>query len=229
MRPAPLLVVACSALVGIACGIGAGLLMGDTTTYADPLALGVPLHNRACTDESLVVLAWGDKRAPLAAGVQEDPGHASYLATSQSCKTAWTRNGHGTPRYVAYVGPFGTGADACRVGMTAQYKGDLVTGLRSGNTNPVECTCYLPAASMPQLRSGMTVSVVDGMWIRSLQRILSDLGYLPRDRITGYYDQSTIDAVKQFQSVRGGIKPNGVVGSDTWGSLITKGCRLYDS
>jgi hypothetical protein len=227
VRRAPLLAVACSALFGVLCGVGGGLLI-DTGSFADPLGLGVPLRNQSCTGETLVMLGWGGRRPALAAGVQENPEHASYLDTKHSCETAWAINASASPRYVVYLGPFATDK-ACQTRMTTEYRGALVTRLRAHNSEPVECTCYLPVASRPQLRGGMDVVGTDTIWIRSLQRILGDLGYLKPDRTNGYYDQTTMEAVKQFQSERAGINPNGVVGSDTWRALINKGCPLYDS
>jgi hypothetical protein len=227
VRSVPLVAVACSALAGIVCGVVGGLLI-DSGPVEDPLGLGVPLHNQSCTGKTLVLLGWGERRPALAAAVVKDPARASYLDTTQSCPTAWALKGRASPRYVVYLGPFDTGP-ACKTRITAEYRGALVTRLHSGNSDPVECTCYLPVASMPVLRVGMDVSGTDTIWIRSLQRILGDLGYLRPDRITGSYDQASMEAVKQFQSERGGIVPNGVVDADTWRSLINKGCHLYDS
>lgn len=229
MRPTSLLAVAVSAVVGVGCGVGGGLLTDiGGKGHQDPLAIGVPLVNRSCNGESLLVVAIGNAAPPLAAAVAEDP-HLSYLDTSQSCHTAWTQHG-ATERYAAYLGPFASPAQACSLRMTEAHRGDFVTRLHDGNQDPVSCVCYRAYSAMPILRPGMDVGIVDGIWIRALQRVLTDLGYLAGGHVSGFYDLATIDAVKQFKHQEGIPLPfNGVVESATWHALVSKGCRLYDS
>jgi hypothetical protein len=227
VRPASLLAVAVSALVGVVCGVGGGLLLNQGGSFADPLGLGVPLHDEDCSGQTLLLVGWGSAPS-LASGITEDPDHARYLDTEHSCDTAWPLDGHQNARYVAYVGPFRTRQAACALRMTSKYKGDLVTNLADGNTDTVECACYLPVASRPLLRQGMETSDSDGIWIRSLQKMLADLGYSAPDRVTGVYDNATVTAVSSFQADQG-IPPNGVMNPTTWGSLVTHGCKLYRS
>lgn len=227
MRPAALLAVAVSALLGVVCGVGGGLLLSHHDSFQDPLGLGVPLRNQPCNGQTLLLVGWGSQPA-LATGIQENPAHAHYLDTRQSCDTAWARNGHASPHYVAYVGPFSTRQAACALRVTGTYRGDLVTHLTDGNADTVECACYLPYSSMPLLRTGMVPSVSDGIWIRSLQKILADLGYGSADHVNGFYDTATVAAVRRFQ-VDQGLDANGVVNTSTWQSLGTQGCKLYQS
>jgi hypothetical protein len=227
VRHPRLLAVAVSAAVGVACGVGGALLIGDRTPVVDPLQLNVSLVNQTCDGKTLLMLGWGGSKTPLAAGLAEDPGHGHYLETRHSCDTAWTLNGHGNPRYVAYLGPFDT-VKACQMRMTTQFRGDRVTSLNSGNTDPVQCVCYLPSASMPLLRIGSDPSALNSIWIRSLQGMLADLGLLPPGHETAIYDLATEAAVKQLQTERA-LPTNGVVDPVTWGSLKTRACGLYDS
>jgi peptidoglycan hydrolase-like protein with peptidoglycan-binding domain len=228
VRHPRLLAVAVSAVVGIAGGVGGALLIHDSPPIIDPLQLGVSLVNQTCTGQTLLMLGWGPAASPLSAGLQENPGHGHYLETKQSCDTAWGLKGHGSPRYVAYLGPFDTRAQACELRMTAQYRGDRVTSLNAGNTDPVECVCYLPSVTMPLLRIGSDPSALNSIWIRSLQGMLADLRHLPPDHVTGVYDLATEAAVKEFQNERA-LPTSGVVDTATWSSLKTKACGLYDS
>ena len=114
MRPSSLLAVAVSAVVGAVCGVGGGLLIDNGPTYPDPLGVDVPLVNQPCQpNESLLVLGMGGTQSAIAAAVTNVPGAgARYLATRDSCDTAWNRAGHAAARYVAYHGPFST-SEAC--------------------------------------------------------------------------------------------------------------------
>jgi hypothetical protein len=226
VRPTSLLAVAVSAVVGVGCGVGGGLLMGRHGTV-DPLQLGVSLANQRCTGGTLLILGWGST-SRLATGIAEDPDQAHYLDTQASCTVAWAPNGPADPRYVAYVGPFDTTVQACQQRMTVEFRGDRVITLDANNTSSVQCVCYLPSVSMPLLRIGLDPTALNSIWIRSLQGMLADLGLLPPDRETGVYDLATEAAVKQLQSERA-LPTNGVVDAATWSALKNKACALYDS
>jgi hypothetical protein len=227
VRPAPVLAVAASALIGVACGIGGGLLTDSGgSPHEDPLALGISLVNRSCTGDSLLVVASGNTSSQLASAAAEYP-QASYLDTRASCSTAWNEYGP-DPRYVAYLGPFPSTTDACSQRMTAQHRGDFVTRLHAGNQEPVRCLCYQAYSSLPTLRIGMDPTTLAGIETRGMQRVLTDLGYLTPGHMTGFYDRPTVDAVKRFQQDHG-LPFNGVVNTTTWKVLITKGCLLYSS
>ncbi|WP_151083828.1 peptidoglycan-binding domain-containing protein [Nocardioides cynanchi] len=228
MRPASLLAVVVSAILGAVCGVGGGLALDRHRdgSFSDPLALGIHLENQSCTDGTLVVVATGDSAPALATAVAQDP-HLRYLDTRHSCATAWAEQGP-TPRYAAFLGPFASRQEACATRMTAEHRGDFVTRLHDGDAKPVRCVCYEPASAMPVLRSGLEASVLDGIWVRAMQRVLTDLGYLAKGHMSSFYDQPTVAAVEQFQS-ESGLRANGVVGPATWAALVTRGCKLYAS
>jgi hypothetical protein len=226
VRPKSLLAVAVSAVVGVAGGVGAGLLI-DRAGFVDPLQLGVSLANQSCTGDTVLILGWGSKTR-LATGVAEDPDHAHYLDTARSCNISWAPNSRDNPRYVAYVGPFDTTVKACQLRMTVQFRGDRVTSLDASNTAPAQCVCYLPSVGMPLLRIGMDPTAGKSIWIRSLQGMLADLDLLPVSGKTGIYDLATEAAVKQLQADRV-LPTNGVVDPATWSGLKNKACGLYDS
>jgi len=228
VRHPRLLAVAVSAVVGVACGVAGGLLIGHQGPIVDPLNVGAPLVNQTCNGQSLLMLRWGGSSSPVGAGIAKDPSHhARYLDTTASCPTAWALAGHSAPRYVAYLGPY-SAVQACQLRMTKHYRGTRVTTLTAGNADPVMCACRLPTAGMPQLRTGMGPSAFASIWIRALQRELIDLGVLRAGHPNGVYDPVTVAAVKRFQSEHS-LPPKGVVDSTTWDSLQNKACILYDS
>jgi hypothetical protein len=223
-----MLAVAVSAVLGVLLGIGSGIWLdrGGNGSFADPLSLGIHEQNQSCTGDTLVVVATGAGAPQLAPAVTQNRD-LRYLDTSESCPTAWMEHGP-APRYAAYLGPYTSREDACALRMTAAHKGSFVTRLHDGNAEPVRCVCYQPYTTMPVLRPGMTASVEEGIWIRAMQRVLTDLHYVAKGHLTGFYDVATVDAVKQFQQDHG-LSFTGVVKSTTWQSLVTYGCALYTS
>jgi hypothetical protein len=228
VRPASLLAVAVSAVLGAALGVGSGLALDHhgNASFSDPLGVGIPMQDQSCTDGTLVVVATGDSAPPLAAAGAQFP-HVRYLDIRASCATAWVEQGP-TPRYAAYLGPYASRQEACGIRMTAEHRGDFVTRLHDGNAKPVRCVCYEPSSAMPLLRSGMDATVLDGIWVRAMQRVLTDLGFLAKGHLSSFYDQPTFSAIERFQS-QSGLRANGVVGPATWGALVTQGCKLYAS
>jgi hypothetical protein len=228
VRPAPLLAVAVSAVLGAVLGVGSGVALdhGGRDSTSDPLSLGISLQNQSCTGNTLLVVATGNSAPPLAPAVTQNPD-LRYLDTGESCGTAWMDYGR-APHYAAYLGPYTTRDEACAIRMTAAYKGSFVTRLHDGDTEPVRCVCYQPYTAMPVLRTRPDSSVVDGIWTRAMQRVLTDLGFLAKGHLTGFYDVATVDAVKQFQHDHG-LNFTGVVDSKTWQALVKFGCELYTS
>jgi hypothetical protein len=222
-RSVRLLALTVSAVLGLVGGV-AGATMLDGSRAADPLGLGVSLVNQPCSNQSLVVTIAGSSAARLASAVAEDPHHVRYLHIADSCPTVWTSGGTRSHGYATYLGPYQTVVAACRVRMTAEHRGDLVTRLSDGSREPVQCLCYLDYQTMPQLRPGMTVDALDGIYVFALQDVLASIGLNPTDPLTGTYDQATIDAVKAFQHARA-LPANGVVDAATWHDLQGPGCQ----
>jgi peptidoglycan hydrolase-like protein with peptidoglycan-binding domain len=226
VRPASLLAVAVSAVVGAACGVAGGLLINDQPSYPDPLGVGVSLVNQSCQPRmSLLVLGTGDTQSAIAAAVSGAAGvDVRYLDIRGSCHTTWTRDGHTGPRYVAYQGPFKTGS-ACEQRMTQGIQGHLVTQLTASSTEPVQCLCYIPYTRMPELRpfDETSTSTTDTIFIRALQVLLAHIGLNPPDHVNGQYDARTQAAIEEFQRQHG-PRANGVVTASTWNQLQKVGC-----
>jgi peptidoglycan hydrolase-like protein with peptidoglycan-binding domain len=226
VRPASLLAVAVSAVVGAACGVVGGLLINDQPSYPDPLGVGASLVNQPCQPQkSLLVLGTGGTQSAIAAAVSGASGvDARYLDIRGSCDATWTRDGHPAPRYVAYQGPFRTG-QACEQRMTQGIQGHLVTQLTAGSTEPVQCLCYIPYTQMPVLRpfDETSTSTTDTIFIRALQVLLAHIGRNPPDHVNGQYDARTQAAIEEFQRQHS-PHANGVVTTSTWNQLQKVGC-----
>jgi hypothetical protein len=229
VRTRKLLAVGLAAVLGIVAGTVTALMLptsSPSASFADPLHLGIPLRNQQCTGDNLILLAWGDRGVALGSAVASNPG-AHYLDTTKSCDTRWV-NQESPDRYAAYLGPYPTGQAACAVRMTVQFKGDYVTHLVSGNTKFVECGCFTAPTRIPVLSTTMPVTVLTGMWTRSLQQMLLDSHYLPARHHTGIYDPATVAAVKRLQAERA-LPRNGVMDADSWNQLLQVTCPLYTS
>ncbi|MFL6113331.1 MAG: peptidoglycan-binding domain-containing protein [Catenulispora sp.] len=226
MRSTPVLAVVASALVGIACGVAGGLALHENTSYPDPLGVGAPMVNQPCQDKSLLVVGMGDSRPAIAQAVADLQGsEVRYLATGDSCPTAWNRAGRPERTYVVYQGPFST-QQACEQRMTEGIQGHLVTQLTRGNTEPVQCLCYVSLTEMPMFRPSAATTTADSIFIRALQDLLTHLGRNPPNHRNGVYDVRTQTEIKDFQ-LQHAIRPNGVVNTDTWRSLRRLGCKRY--
>jgi peptidoglycan hydrolase-like protein with peptidoglycan-binding domain len=92
----------------------------------------------------------------------------------------------------------------------------------------VQCLCYLSFGSMPTLRSGMDTTAVTSAYVRSLQRLLTDLNLNPASHKTGIYDTETAGQIRQYQHDHA-LSPNGVVDTSTWEALVRQGCTHYTS
>ena len=226
MRPSSLLAVTLSAVLGVALGIGGGLALDKgPDAFKDPLSLGVPMVNQPCNGTFLLAVGKGGPTS-LAYGLSSNPG-GRYLDTRRSCPTVWSDSTRPTPRWVAYLGPYSSGAQACADRMTADHKGTTVTQLKSGNTDTVHCVCYLDFRSMPTLRTGMAAGITDSMWTRALQNMLVDMGLAKKSDTTGVYDLTTAAHVRQLQRDNN-VGATGVVDADTWHVLQGQACPLYD-
>jgi len=226
VRPVALIAVAVSAVLGVALGIGGGLALDrGQDSFEDPLALGVPMVNQSCTGQFLLAIGKGGLTS-LAAALSSNPG-GHYLDTDRSCATAWTDSTRPTPHWVAYLGPYGSGAQACAVRMTAANQGSTVTHLRPGTPDTLHCVCYLDYHAMPTLSTGMAAGVTATMWTRALQNMLVDMGRAKKDDATGLYDLTTASQVRQLQRDTN-IGATGVVDPLTWHAVQRVGCPLYD-
>jgi hypothetical protein len=225
-RSSRILAVTASAVLGLVGGVLGGQLLDRRDAGPDPLGLGVPLVNQACTGQALLVTAKGTSQSALAPAVAEDPDHARYLSVDHSCATAWRQKGRLTEGYVSYLGPYPSMGQACQARMTVAHRGDLVTRLTAGNRLPLQCLCYLDYATFPILRPGMSVDARIGIYVRALQKMLITAKLNPPAHVTGLYDATTIEQVKDFQG-QNGLRQTGVVDGSTWHTLQGKVCHLY--
>lgn len=224
-------------VVAAVLGVVAGLLTayvvprGDAPNPGadDPLTLHVPLvDQKTCTGASILVIGFGEGRAPLAAAVADNPtGRARYLRTGDSCPAVYGREGYPAPTYVAYLGPYDTLGEACADRMSVEHRSDHVTRLRAGGTIHVQCVCELPAETFPRLATGAAASESDQLWTRLLQTTLDDIDRNPGHHITGAYDHETVGLVRAFQSFRD-IAATGVMDLVTWQALRNRACPEYD-
>jgi hypothetical protein len=231
VRPVALIAVAVSAVLGVVVGVACGLALdrGDEGTFADPLGLGIPYRNQpSCNTEVLLSMARGPGAAQLGSVVGQNlDQNIAYLDTTRSCPAAWVPPDLPTPRYVVYLGPFATSADACDVKFSAGDRGGIVTRLKAGTTDPVACLCFV-TLTRPTLRPGMSTEGSNGIWIRQLQQLLVDMGRASAGDADGTYDDTTATRIRAFQRDRG-LSATGVVDEDTWDALLRKGCDVYDS
>jgi peptidoglycan hydrolase-like protein with peptidoglycan-binding domain len=226
VRPASLLAVAVSAVLGVALGIGGGLALDSgPATFEDPLHLEHALVNQPCTGEFVLVIGKGDGGSALGPGLASNP-NGRYLDTRESCATVYRDSSRPTPRWIAYLGPYGSGAQACTLRMTAENKGTTVARLQQDAPDTVHCLCYLDYHTMPTLQTGMTAGITDGMWTRALQNMLVDMGRARKADATGVYDLTTASQIRRIQREHN-LAATGVVDADTW-HAVQEGCQLYD-
>jgi hypothetical protein len=225
-RSTRVLAVAASAVLGLVGGAVGATVFDHKPAGPDPLALGISLVNQQCTGESLLVTSTGLSPTLLSSAVAEDPDHTRYLQIDRSCPTTWRESGAPARGYATYLGPYSSPGEACRIRMTAAHRGDPVARLVNGSSQPVQCLCYLDFATMPQLRPGMEVGALDGIYVFALQRLLTTMGLNPPDHDNGLYDELTQTQIKAFQrSIP--LPQNGVVDHSIWHSLLQRGCRDY--
>jgi hypothetical protein len=229
-----------AAVLGIACGSTAALVRPDPERgeggglhgSSDPLHLGIPLLDQACTGDSLLVIGYGDTAAPLShAVVDSDQQGLHYLRSASSCDTVLGPERKPPPAYVVYRGPYASRSEPCQLRMSGEEPGSFVTVLRSGNQELVKCPCEVPSSEARRLFPGMEADAVDKLWIRSLQSMFhdEDAAGFPLAAITGDYDEPTSDRVAAFQRNAPGKQTTpGVVDETTWGILTDRLCRNYD-
>jgi peptidoglycan hydrolase-like protein with peptidoglycan-binding domain len=227
VRSRSILAVLATAIVGVACGVGAGLALDRTSgPHQDPLGLNAPFVNQDCSGETLLSVEVGPNRSALAPAFANDPSNVSYLDTSQSCPTAWSDTGT-TPQYVAYLGPMPANT-ACGLRLSVAYRGDRVIRLSRDATTPVQCLCYHDYQTMPVLHPGVSPTLLDGIYVNSLQNLLTAMHRRPDIDSTGQYDPLTQTEIRAFQEDRQ-LPTTGVVDSQTWKALVGQGCRFYTS
>jgi len=220
-RPARILAVTVSAVLGVLGGVAAGVAL-ERPHGVDPLRLGVTMVNQSCTGEFLLVTAAGTSDSALDPGVAGDQDRAHYLEVDHSCPTAWKPDGTTTHGYIAYLGPYASAAQACSDRVVR--RGSFVTQLQNGNPTGVQCLCHLSDAK-PRLTPGMVVNAQIGIYVRALQDLLVTMHRLPPGhRFNGYYDPLTVRAIKKVQEVAA-LPQSGVVDEETWHSVIRLGCR----
>jgi hypothetical protein len=205
---------------------------GGTTSFADPLQLGIPMVQQDCSGDSLLVIGYGDTRAPLSTAVANSRAEGlRYLRTDASCDTVLGPERQPTPDYVVYRGPYDSRREPCEIRMSGAESGSFVTVLRSGNQDLVKCPCEIPGSEAPDLFVGMVADQPISLWIRGLQQMFhdNDAEGFPHDAITGTYDQRTAAEVAVFQDkAPGRVTTRGEVDEITWGILTDRLCRNYD-
>jgi hypothetical protein len=229
---APLL----AAVLGIGGGVATALVVHDDDptepATSDPLRLGIPLVNQACSGDSLLVIGYGNTVAPLSSAVANTSTDGlRYLRSDESCDTVLGPERHPTPAYVVYRGPYDSRSEPCQIRMSGEESGSFVTSLRSGNDQLVKCPCEIKSGLAPRLSLGMDADQAETLWIRGLQAMFTDDApeAFPHEAITGTYDQRTSDRVALFQDdAPGKVTTRGVVDATTWGILTDRLCRNYD-
>jgi hypothetical protein len=227
-------------LVAAVLGIGGGVTTaivtpgddGAPTAFSDPLHLGIPLVEQACSGESLLVIGYGDTVAPLSSAIANSSEKGlRYLRSEDSCSTTLGPEEKSAPAYVVYSGPYDNRRDPCDIRMSGTESGSFVTVLRSGNQQLVKCPCEIPSSAAPRLFIGMDVDQSAALWIRGLQAMFNDdnATAFPHSAITGKYDQRTSDQVAVFQDhAPGRVTERGTVDEVTWGILTDRLCRKYN-
>ena len=234
-----------SALVGVTAGVVVGLTTGSpgdshadnpgpsatsTPRPGDPLQLGVPLENLDCIGKKILVVGWGETSGRLASAVARNPvGEVKYLETAKSCNTLYGPEDQPPPKYVVYLGPFDSSSEPCQLRMSVDHQGDAVTSLKPGQKTHVPCLCVLRPDDMPELSIGLKPSTRDGIYIRALQQMLLDIGYITASHVTGHFDKQTENAVVKLQKLNA-LTPDkyGVVERLTWAQIIDRGCVGFD-
>ncbi len=222
-------VLVLAALVGISGGVTTAIIApgasdpgSGSAEVNDPLRLGIPqVSLPSCTDEAVLVLGVGDSAAALTPIVSDAGDGARYLRTDESCETLWA-SGDEQPSYVVYRGPYDSEAEPCRLSLDG---GGEVTDLGAGNAQFVMCACVLPTAELvgivpPGQPEGEEPAPV--VWVQMLQRLLGV-------EVTGVYDGTTVDRVRQFQQANSILPADGKVGERTWGALREQRCGRFES
>ena len=238
-----------SALVGITAGVVVGLTTGtprdseandpptsESSSAApgddDPLDIGAPLENLDCNGQTILVVGWGDEdhRGALTNAVSSNPdGEVKYLETANSCTTLYGAEKQEAPQYAAYLGPFDSLAEPCSLRMNVDHANDVVTTLKRGVKIHVQCLCVLDPTTFPLLNVGMHADTREGIYIRSLQRLLLNIGQNPTHHVTGRYDVRTARMVKPLQRLNAIDRDlYGVVEKQTWRLLRDRACVDYD-
>jgi len=235
---APLL----AAVLGIAGGVATALIVPEKDSArepasapptVDPLGLDIPLVNQEdCTGKSLLIIGWGDQRSALSPAVANtDHEGLRYLRTADSCATIFGPEDQAQPYYAVYRGPFDTRSEPCRLRMSGEEPGTIITVLRAGNLQLVKCPCELPTSMAPHLSLGMEADAVDRVWTRALQSMFndSDPDGFPASAVTGVYDQRTADRVTLIQDhAPAHLTTRGEVDEETWRIITERMCRNYD-
>ena len=203
------------------------------TTVNDPLHLGIPLVNQDCSGEALLVIGYGNSRAPLSTAVANSSSKGlSYLRSAGSCKTVLGPQGKPRPGYVVYGGPYASRSEPCETRMSGDESGSFVTVLRAGNKELVKCPCEIPSKEAPRLAPDMGApDQAEALWIRGLQSMFNDADPVrfPQSAITGEYDAATVLRVRLFQeNAPGKVTEPGVVDATTWSIITDRLCRNYD-
>lgn len=194
----------------------------------DPLRVDAPLVNLRCNGQTILVVGTGNTVGAIIEAVSSNT-EVSYLETAKSCPTLYQPEGQSTPRWVAYMGPFDSLSEPCSLRMSIDHKRDSVTSLKEGLESHVQCLCVLKPETFPDLAVGMVADTRDGIYIRSLQQALVDLGLIRTEDITGSYDQHTADMVERIQRLNAlGADLYGTVEILTWRAIRDRACIRYD-
>lgn len=229
-----------AALLGIGGGILTAKLPGEEqvsehperlTPEQDPQGFGGELRNLACDPagrETIVAVGWGNLYGSINPPLQQWPG-SRYLDTRESCRTQWPEIDGQVPRYVVYLPTFPDAAEACAERMTAAHVGDFATTLREGNTVPVVCPCAMSPEAMPELRPYVRLSTQSRMFADSYRRMLTDAQFLQPNREVprGHFGRDLESATRDLQSDNG-LMPSGIVDAQTWATIQSEACELYD-
>ena len=232
-----------AAVLGIGGGVATALVVPDddeadgTSTFNDPLHLGIPLVDQDCTGESLLVVGYGNSVAPLGTAVANNgrkgvalPALRRVVRRRSSARRARRRR-----RTSSTSAPTRPSQEPCEMRMTPEHRGGLRHGaaLRQRarwSSAPARCraarrpSCSGSAWTEPAAsrRSGSAPC-------RRCSTTTTRQEFPHRDhrRVRRARRSARVTEIQQEQP---GVptEPTACVDEATWRILTDRICRIYD-